>query len=376
MLKLLLSGYYGFGNTGDEAILDGIARHLRRFLPDACIRVISGNPDMIRDQHGLEAVHCTNLPRVWRWIRESDAFIVGGGGLLQDVTSRCSLIYYLALIYLACLSGTRVFFYTQGLGPVRGRIARWLTGNALSRGQAFYARDVASAAMAAELAPGLAEKGLLFTAPDPAYTLTPERSGRVEAIRRCTGIRRKRVLLVSLRPWPQLDLLLARWMRQLGAWAQEKNLFLLWVPFHRPADLEICREGMRLAGGQAALVTEDLTPGEVLALYDGLSGVVGMRLHSLVFAALAGVPFAALSYDPKVYSFVSSVLREAGLDWVDKLVVDMNGSSREGPNLTDALDFFWQHRDPLQVLLSAHARGAVRQTSAPACMLARLLAGE
>jgi len=42
---------------------------------------------------------------------------------------------------------------------------------------------------------------------------------------------------------------------------------------------------------------------EVFESISSADAVIGMRLHSLIFAALAGVPFLGLSYSPKVSAF-------------------------------------------------------------------------
>jgi hypothetical protein len=59
----VLAGYYGFGNTGDEAILASILAGLRQAVPSAKAIVLSGDPEKTRAEHGVEAVGWRNLPR-------------------------------------------------------------------------------------------------------------------------------------------------------------------------------------------------------------------------------------------------------------------------------------------------------------------------
>ena len=44
MSNIVISGYYGFGNAGDEAMLYAIIDAIRKEEADAHITVISGNP--------------------------------------------------------------------------------------------------------------------------------------------------------------------------------------------------------------------------------------------------------------------------------------------------------------------------------------------
>ncbi|MGI5882936.1 MAG: polysaccharide pyruvyl transferase family protein, partial [Dethiobacteria bacterium] len=95
MTCIALSGYYGFYNTGDEAILEAIIGIVRRRLPGAELVVFSADPDHTRQEYGVESVSRTCLFSIFRTLHRADLLISGGGGLLQDVTSLRSVAYYL-----------------------------------------------------------------------------------------------------------------------------------------------------------------------------------------------------------------------------------------------------------------------------------------
>ena len=61
MSKLVISGYYGFGNAGDEAMLSAMVEALRALEPTLTITVISGNPADTRRRYNVSAVHRLNL---------------------------------------------------------------------------------------------------------------------------------------------------------------------------------------------------------------------------------------------------------------------------------------------------------------------------
>ena len=55
-MRYLVSGYYGEGNLGDEAILAAMLRDLRRHDPAAEVTVLSFDPADTARRHGVEAI--------------------------------------------------------------------------------------------------------------------------------------------------------------------------------------------------------------------------------------------------------------------------------------------------------------------------------
>ncbi len=56
MVNILISGYYGFDNIGDESILRTLVSSLREHIPDCSLTVLSHNPASTRGKYGVEAV--------------------------------------------------------------------------------------------------------------------------------------------------------------------------------------------------------------------------------------------------------------------------------------------------------------------------------
>ena len=54
-LRVLVSGFYGYNNLGDEAILESIVQQVKGFAPDAQIVALSGSPLQTRERLGIEA---------------------------------------------------------------------------------------------------------------------------------------------------------------------------------------------------------------------------------------------------------------------------------------------------------------------------------
>jgi polysaccharide pyruvyl transferase CsaB len=301
-VRVLLSGYYGFGNAGDEALLEGLLTGLGRFGHRP--RVLSAHPRWTTALHGAPAAHrVRDLPQALAGAR---ALVSGGGGLLQDKTSAWSLRYYLLLIKVARALGKRVVVYGQSVGPLSeaGRlgVARSL------RGVPIAVRDLQSVELLAEL-------GLPSTlVGDPALLLEPRPiasrfEGRLaarstdrsatQAATQLAGNAGAQVLLVPRAGHPDLSDALAA----LGGHYLARGCPVGLLPLHMAED---GGEGQRL---QARLpAARLLRPGdhrEALAWIAGARLVASARLHGLILAATAGTPFVGLVYDPKVAGFLA-----------------------------------------------------------------------
>jgi len=275
-VKVLVSGYLGMGNLGDEAIFAAIAEGLawRRHQVEA----LSGDPAETRALHGVAAARrLIGLP--WA-LGRAEALVSGGGGLLQDGTSRRSLRYYLGVIRAARASGLRVVVFAQSIGPL-SPAGRRMVARAL-RGLPVAVRDVPSQQLLDEL-------GIASTLVADAALALPLPAERP----------RGGLLLV-----PRADVADAREglatlaRERLAAGEQVEVLALQRGADELDADRIVAEapgtERLRAAG-----------PAEALALCARAGKVVSVRLHGLVFAARAGVPHLGVAYDPKVRGFVS-----------------------------------------------------------------------
>ena len=124
MSNIVISGYYGSKNAGDEAMLAAMIEVLSDLDPKVNITVISANPQDTMERHGVQAISWLGIPAIWAALGKADLLLSGGGSLLQNVTSRRSLYYYMGIIFLAFMARVPVMLYAQGIGPIRGHFAR------------------------------------------------------------------------------------------------------------------------------------------------------------------------------------------------------------------------------------------------------------
>jgi polysaccharide pyruvyl transferase CsaB len=288
---VLLSGYYGLGNAGDEAVLAAAVQLFRARQPELPLAALSGDPAATRRQLGIEAAPRMR-PAALQAVRRCSLFLSGGGSLLQDRTSLKSLLYYLLLLRLAGGAGCRTMVFAQGIGPLVRPAARRVTARVLRGVDAITVRDADSADLLRAI--GVDGKGAPETevTADPVFALAPDVTDRVTA-----AASPRPVVGVSLRPWPGVETILEPLARALAPF-EGRVSFQAW-PLFPEEDTPVCEAlGRRLPA--LSVMRERLAPAEWAALAGWTDAVVGMRLHALIFAAARAVPVIGISYDPKV----------------------------------------------------------------------------
>ena len=289
--KIVLSGYYGFDNAGDEGVMGAIIQGLRAVEPNIPLVVLSNQPEKTAQDWQVAAVDRWDYKAVWRTFGESSVLISGGGSLLQDVTGMKSLLYYLGIMVLARLRHNKVVIYAQGIGPVRSPLGRRLTGHILKKAAYISVRDANSARDLADM--GVPQERIQITA-DPClawqYKCAP--------IELPAG----KKIGVSLRDWKGVDeKVFAAALDRLA----EQGYRIIFLPFHWTQDRDFSLRVMEQMTRQedALLVDQRLTPQTLFATIRQMDMMISMRLHGLIMAANEEIPFTAVSYDPKVTSF-------------------------------------------------------------------------
>ena len=309
MYNILISGYYGFDNIGDESILRTLITSLREKIPDCRLTVLSHNPASTREKYGVEAVERMSPGAILRAVRQCDMLISGGGSLLQDVTSSKSIHYYLFIIRLAKLLGKKVFIYSQGIGPIDHAFNRRATARALKKADGIVVRDERSAKLLEQI--GLPQERIVITA-DPVIRMKrPDRTVGREILARA-GIKKDGRLTVG---WAirekNRDSTFVREITECIRWLRENyDAESVLIPFHYEEDREVCSVIAERTNGAAKCLSEKYLSEDMLSIIGNMDVLVGVRLHSMIYAAIMGVPIIGVSYDPKCTAFLNSV----GLD--------------------------------------------------------------
>ncbi|KOY14677.1 polysaccharide pyruvyl transferase CsaB [Paenibacillus xylanivorans] len=346
--KLVISGYYGFNNSGDEAVLKSILTALEEESHRSSVTiepiVLSGDPESTTSMYGVRSVHRMKLKEVREAIKESDGLISGGGSLLQDATGLKSIPYYLGVIKLAQWLKKPTFIYAQGIGPVNRKIfnpmirsvfkacnyvsvrdeqsAEYLRGLGLQWNQIHVVPDPvmglplpeANAEEVSSVKPNIERSNSVETPFEESSEKSTEQTTSTEKIvvnAQGASIHTKLpVIGVSVRFWESDRKELTAIAAGLKKLCSKKAVHLRFMPFHLPDDEQASRFVMEMLGdlgnkGSEVSITKDLTdPQLMLQEVSNCDVVIGMRLHSLIYAASQYVPPVGISYDPKIDQFM------------------------------------------------------------------------
>ena len=307
MYKILISGYYGFNNIGDESILRTVIDNLREKLPDVDITVLSQDPERTAEKYAVKSVRRMSLPDIFRAVRRCDLLLSGGGSLLQDATSGRSILYYLFILRLAQLLGKQTFIYSQGIGPISTPRNRRLTASILRRTDGIVVRDAKSRDLLLEI--GVPERLVHVTADPVIRVKRPDPAQGLQILER-EGCPKERLTVgwaVKARK-PNREFLqevyrCILWLRE------EYGADSVLIPFFYDEDVGVCEDVARRLEGKAGCLRQKYLSEETLSIIGCMDVLVGVRLHSLIYAAVMGVPMIGVSYDPKVDSFLASIER-------------------------------------------------------------------
>ena len=303
---IMISGYYGFNNVGDDSLLLSIVSEIKRRKPEARITVLAKQPKRIARVSGVRTINRFNIPRVALEMRHAKLLISGGGSLLQDGTSRKSLFYYIFIMRLAKLNGLKLMIYANGLGPLGAQSSRRASAAIMSKADYISFRENDSLALARELG---VDTDMRVSA-DPAFLLESSPDIWVDHIVKREKIE-GRFFIVSIKDGNTFDgentdsATLDVLAEDIRAIAEKYSLTPLFFPMFPNRDTEIT-ERLASAVGCGSVIN-GLTARELCGLMKRSEFVIGTRLHMLIFAASVGVPMLGISYDPKIEAFLNYI---------------------------------------------------------------------
>lgn len=301
--EILISGYYGFKNSGDDALLKAIIRDLKACKESPNIVVLSANPRETMEDYHVKAISRINPVSILRHMKNAEMLISGGGTLIQDRTSTKSLWYYLSIISLALRKKLKVMLYSNGIGPLEKERNIKRTRKTLERADLITLRDERSYKTLREL--GIENKNVAVTA-DPALDLQIADRVRGAEILRNEGIDAdKKILGVSVRRWQNLDDEFETEIARACDYAYEKyGYYTVFLPMQSSRDMTISQNVRRRMKHKSSIIKRRYNVEDMISIMSCFKLCVGMRLHTLIYAAINSVPLIGLVYDPKISSFM------------------------------------------------------------------------
>ncbi|MCW4005041.1 MAG: polysaccharide pyruvyl transferase family protein [Candidatus Bathyarchaeota archaeon] len=330
MTRILIAGYYGLGNIGDELILSGIISSIKKHIENPCFSVITNDPTGTLKLHAVNPVSQSFNRGMVSFIKNQfveqeffnvataidscDVFVLGGGELLQDLKIHY-LPILLSLVKAAQIKGKTTVIYGIGAGPIDTKLGKYLCREVLNKVDLVTVRDDKSRVALENC--GL--RNVTQTA-DPAFAVEKPSKQELSELLNQSGINPEDRFIGATFcnllynddayrktngptfDWTRRQALLASVFDELARVYPQDLLYYPTVHADYTRCLQIRNLMKRI--DRVTVMSPDSNFKRVLAFTSSLDMLIGMRLHSLIISSIMGVPFVPLSYSSKVQSFL------------------------------------------------------------------------
>lgn len=308
--NVVMSGYYGFNNTGDEAIMLSMHKNIQEMGDNYHITVLSNKPQETKEKYGIEAVYRFGVRDVLRAIKNCDVLLSGGGSLLQDSTSTRSLMYYLSITATAKMMRKKVMLYANGIGPVSGKRNRRLVKQVVNKADLITLREENS--YEELLSMGVNPKKCFVTA-DPVFTMDGISPEQAQDILKAEGVPMdKPMVVVSVRNWKDMDKFIGRFAEMCDIIVEKYDRNIVFLGMQMPNDITVSEKVRKKMKQNAYILKGNYSPYEVMGIISQADFILSMRLHTLIFAARQRVPLIGFIYDPKIEYYLEKLDMPSG----------------------------------------------------------------
>lgn len=298
MPKLLLAGYFGAGNLGDDAILKGFVTGLEGLSYQ--YRAISASPERLMRNLGIQSVPKMDFAAVKQAISECDALVFPGGSIFQDVTSTRSVIYYSNLVKVAKKHNKKVIMLGQGIGPLTSWTGKRLATAAFNAADMLAVRDP----MSISALKSLGVKTNPRSTADCAFLLPPPPEKSEDST--SYGVAGMKTVGVSVRPWGKdKSKAVITAFADLVKLLSSNGYVPVMMALDDTEDRKIIEAIAKKHGGKVPDLKGLTTPTQLQQRVARMEAVIAMRLHAGILASTVGIPSLMVSYDPKVTAFAN-----------------------------------------------------------------------
>lgn len=317
---VVVCGAYGRHNAGDDAILEAILLELREIDPDMPVWVMTRRTRETAVRYRANTIYTFSVLKFLRRMSKSRLYINGGGSLIQDITSRRSLWFYLFTIRGAKKRGSRVLMYGCGFGPVTREFNRKLSVKVINRYvDIITLREDNSMQEMTEM--GICRPKIILSA-DPSLTLPAAAPDRVDSALVRSGVPLDgNYICFTLRKWQGFSQKLKDFALAADYAYEKHGLTPLFLPIEPKADAAAARMVAEKMTSPYYLLDEAESSSVTIGILSRMKVSVSMRLHGLVFAASQGVPVIGVVYDHKVSAFLKYIGQDMFMD-LDSVCAD------------------------------------------------------
>jgi len=257
------------------------------------ISVLSANPYSTSTLTDAFAIERFSFFAVVNEVFRCNALISGGGGLIQDITSFKSPLYYLGIIQIARLFRKPVLIYANGIGPLHHRINRFLCKIVLNQCNAITLRDEASQRLLQTI--GVHHSIVTI---DPIFSLHPEHAYNIDSYPHYDNF-----IAICFGPNQQTNAKIDQLAAFLDEIGNITKLPLVFTPFYPDYDKRFSIKLQQKMSTPSYLIDTFNTPEDMLSLLRRCTFGIGMRLHFMILLSLLRKPILPFIYDPKVETF-------------------------------------------------------------------------
>ncbi len=342
MKRIIVSGYYGFGNSGDEAILKTIIRDLKELDDEIDITILSSNPELTQLKNNVKAVNRLNIIHIIKSISSCDMLISGGGSLLQDITSTRSLLYYLLIVKIALLFNKKVMLYANGIGPVSYEKNRQRIKSVINNVGYITLREEQSLKFLEQM--GVNKPQIQLTA-DPVLNYEFSDDETVKKILSSEGIPTDTdYAAINIRDWKLWESFEKEVAKVADYLFDQYHMKSVFVPMSKN-DISVIDQVRGLMKNESYILSKCYEPEDIIGILSKMKIVIAMRLHTLIYASINSIPMIGLAYDPKI---------EGYLEYIDQISVgDIKHLDSEQicKSIDKVLNDYESYRENLKVII-------------------------
>ncbi len=320
--RVVISGWYGERNLGDEAQLAAAIYLIKKLEPDIEITVFSDNPKATSLEHGVKSIQRRGIKSFFKRLKEiyrADLFILGGGTLLFDSGLGGNQIIWLNNVIMSKLIGTPVMYFNGGVGLIYNSMTKYYMRNVCSKIDLITLRDKESE----NKLRALGIKNDVYIGADSVFTLHS----------RFNLEHHSNTIGINLRHWTYKEEYMSKKNKKfseefggshssftgfkrtisdvIDQIKKERKIVLFPLSFLKKGgdyDVGVLEDIINITGPQnTEIINKECTYHDLIKRMGSFDFIIGMRLHSLVFAAILNIPMIAISYDPKVDAFMKLI---------------------------------------------------------------------
>ena len=323
MVKIVVSAFIGSENIGDEAIFESVINSIKNTIESPEIYAISINPEKTRRLYKVNTIYSMDVIETIKRIKGCDVLVLGGGGIIQEETSKFSVFHHLYKGLIGLKFKKSIFLYGIGVSPIKNRFNKTIVRKICNHAEKITVRDIESKEELIKV--GVKEDKILVTA-DPAVNLKPISKKEITNIlSKEKIILEKKLIGLTLRhPIKNRFIVPTKLSENINS--SKEKIFLnkmsdlitylnkeydanfLFVPFWRTREIEICKTLKKnIDDNYLNLIIKEYKPTEILGMFQFFDIFLGMRLHSLIFSAIAKKPMLGVSYSKKIDNFLKRI---------------------------------------------------------------------